>query len=70
MKVGVAQSLSGETVEHRRVDVGAETAELREADVVEDDEQHVGRTGRRAARRRPPRGGFIVIATNDSAEGF
>ena len=39
----VAQPAGGEPVDRRRVDVGAEAAELREAEVVEDDHDDVGR---------------------------
>ena len=49
----VAQALGGEAVERRRGDVGAEAAELREADVVEHDQHDVGRALGRATRHRP-----------------
>jgi hypothetical protein len=54
VEVRVAEPVGREAVEHRRVEVGAEAAELRETDVVEDDEEDVRRAGRRLAARRPP----------------
>ena len=45
---------SGQPVEHRRLDVGAVTAQLGVADVVQDDEQDVRRSGRGRRLRRPP----------------
>ena len=58
MEAAVAQALGGEAVEARRVDVGAEATELREADVVEHDQDDVGRTGGRARSHRPGGNGF------------
>src|SRR5487761_1229155 len=48
-------ALGGETVHHGRGDVRAVTAELGEANVVEDDQHHVRRAGRRCRVGRPPR---------------
>ena len=68
MEVGVAQALGGEAVHDRGVDVGAEATELGEADVVQHDEEHVGRPVRRAQRFGPPRRGLAAIAANYSSE--
>ena len=48
------------------VDVGAVAAELREADVVEHDEQDVGRAGRAAPAERPPRRRVPPVASDHS----
>ncbi len=55
-------------VEDRRVDVGAEAAELGEPDVVEDQEHHVGRAGPGPARLGPPRDRGGEVVTDDAAE--
>src|SRR5947207_12413493 len=55
VEVGVAEAAAGEGVEVRRVDVGAVTAELGEAHVVEHHEDDVGRAGRRPRLLGPPR---------------
>ena len=49
-------------------DVGAVAADLREADVVEHDEQHVGCVRRRFALRWPPRLGVAEVPADDTAE--
>jgi hypothetical protein len=54
VEVGQTDAVRGHTVDHRRVDVGAVTAELREPDVVEDDENHVGCPVGRCGHRGPP----------------
>ena len=55
VEVGQAHARGRQPVDHRGVDGGAVTAELGEPHVVEDDEHHVGRAGRRRRLRRPPR---------------
>ena len=51
----VAQASCGEPIEVRRLDVGTEAPELREADVVEDHQQDVRSTVGSARRDRPRR---------------
>ncbi len=58
VEVAVAQAVRGEAVEPGRVDVGAEAPELREADVVEHHQHHVGGTAWGAGRDRPRRDRF------------
>ena len=53
VKVGVAQAILGDAVERRRGDDAAEGGGRPVADVVGDDEQHVGRALRRDDARRP-----------------
>ena len=57
-EVRVPHAAGGEAVDVGRGDGRAVAAELGEPDVVEDDEQDVGRTGGRAGRGGPGRGGF------------
>ena len=61
VEVGEAYAVGGEPVDGRRRDVGAVAAELREADVVEHDQQHVGRAG-----RRPGSGGHHGVESRQS----
>ena len=53
VKVAETQSTCGEPVERGRADVRAKASELREADVVEQEHEHVGRAGLGALRQRP-----------------
>ena len=58
MEVGVAQAARGQGVDVRRGDLRAVAAQVREAEVVEDDADHVGRAGRRPGRLGPVGAGF------------
>ncbi len=60
VEVVVAQSVRGQPVDVRRLDQAAETADLGEADVVEQQDQHVGRALRGAGLFRPPFLRFLV----------
>ena len=55
---GEAQPADGQRVDVRRADLAAVAAEVREADVVEQDHDHVGRALARGPARRPPRRGL------------
>jgi hypothetical protein len=68
VEVGVPQAVRGEAVERRRLDVRTEAAQLGEADVVEQHEQHVGRTRRRPGLVGPPRLRLPVVPTDPPAE--
>ena len=51
----IAQALGRQPIDGRRRDRRAVAAEIREADVVEQDDENVGRAARRPGRVRPPR---------------
>ena len=68
VKAGVAQARRRERVDGGGRDLGAVAAEVGVADVVEHDDQHVGRAGGRAARLRPPRSRVLEGAAGDAAE--
>ena len=57
-----------QAIDHRRLDVGAVAAQLRVADVVEHDEKHVGRPGRRGRLRRPPGFGVTPVPADPATE--
>ena len=67
-EVGQAHPAVGQGVEPRRVDVRAVTAELGEAHVVEDDQHHVGRAGRRLGLGWPPGLRVSPVAADHPAE--
>ena len=54
VEVGVAQAACGQPVDVRRLDRGAVAAEMRKAEVVEQDDQHVRRALARPRIVRPP----------------
>ncbi len=68
MEVRVAQALGREAIDVRGVDVGAVAAEVGEAEVVDEDDDDVGRvfTGMRAVR--PRRRGLFEGAADDAVE--
>ena len=68
VEVAIAEPAGRERVEGRRVEIAAEAAELREADVVEDDQQDIGRIGGCAHRFRPPRRRIPVVTPDRSLE--
>jgi hypothetical protein len=55
VEAGIAQAFGGKPVNGRRPDLRAVAAEIGEADVVEQDNQDIRRTGRRPRCIRPPR---------------
>ena len=66
--VGVAQAVGGQAVDDGRLDQPAEAGELPVADVVQHEEEHVGRALRRARRLRPGRRGLRGGAPDDPGE--
>ena len=68
VEVRVAQAVCGQPVERRCGDVGPEAAELCEAHVVEQDDQHVGRSRGRTYRVRPPRCRLVAVPADHAAE--
>src|SRR4051812_45003373 len=68
VEVGVAETGFRQAVDGRRRDVRPVAAQLREADVVEDDQHEVGRPLGCACGRWPPRRGLVVKPTADPAE--
>ena len=68
VEVRVAQPRRGEAVEGGRGDVGAEAPQLREPDVVEQHDQHVGCARRRRRLGRPVRLRLPVVATDPAPE--
>ena len=67
--VVVAQAVGGERVEVRRLDRAAVAAEVAEAGVVQDDEEHVGGALLGAHRRRPRRARLVGGAADHAREG-
>ena len=67
--VAVAQAVGGQAVQHRRLDQPAEAGQLPVADIVQHEEEHVGRALRRARRLRPGRRGLLGGASDDAGEG-
>ena len=66
--VGVAQAVGGQAVQHGRLDQPAEAGQLPVADVVQHEEEHVGRALRGARRLRPGRRGLFGGASDDAGE--
>ena len=64
-----AQAVGGERVEVRRLDRAAVAAEVAEAGVVEDDEEHVGGALLGAHRRRPRLARLVGGAADHAGEG-
>ncbi len=67
--VGVAQAVGGQAVQHGRLDQPAEAGQLPVADVVQHEEEHVGRALRGARRLRPGRRGLFGGASDDAGKG-
>ena len=68
VEVAVAQAARRQPVERRRADVGAVAAQLREADVVQQEHEHVGRARLRARGLRPRRLRFARRAADGAGE--
>ena len=68
VEVGVAEPLRGQTVDVRGGQLGAVAAEVGEAGVVEEDEDHVGRVLAGVGRGRPPRGRLGLGAGDHAVE--
>ncbi len=68
VEVRQAHARRRERVDVRRVDLGAVAAELREADVVQHDQQHVGRTVGRLHALGPSRGRVAPVPADDPGE--
>jgi hypothetical protein len=68
VEVGVAQATLGEAVHVRRGEVGPEAAQLREAQVVEQHDHHVGRALGRAGGLRPVGLGIPVVVGDPASE--
>ncbi len=68
VEIGQAEPPGGQAVEHRGVDIRPEAAELGESDVIQDDEDDVGRSLRWGRRRRPPRLRAAPIVPDPTAE--
>ena len=68
VKVAVAETVRRQAVERGRLDVGAEAAELREANVVEDDDQDVRRAFAWPHWFGPPRRRFVSVTADHAGE--
>ena len=65
MELVVAQTLAGERVDGRHVDRAAEGARLAETHIVEQNDQHIGRIGRRFRLEAWWRGGVARVEGGD-----
>src|ERR1700676_165515 len=68
MEVGVPQPVGGQPVDVRSGEVGPVTAEVGEAGVIEEHDDHVGSVLARVLRGGPPWRGFRLSAPDDPVE--